>query len=191
MKRGRKSKYETHVKPFFEEIKAWRQIGLSEEEISNKLNIGYSTLSYYKNKYIEFLEVLSYSKLRLVNNLKKSLWKESLGFEYEETETLIEESYLGTKKKVRKVKKYARSQPQLLMFALCNLCPGEFKRVDKEYVLELEEKVDEARKENIEYTDKKILDAYYMLYPHLKEKSKKENEAKKDKKEENNNDKAK
>lgn len=186
MKRGRKSKYETHVKPFFEEIKAWRQIGLSEEEISKKLNIAYSTLSEYKVKYPEFMEVLEVSKIKLVNNLKKSLWKESLGFEYEETETLIEESYLGTKKKIRKVKKYARSQSQLLIFALCNLCPEEFKRVDKEYVLELEEKVDEARKENIEYTDKKILDAYYMLYPHLKEKQ--ENKKDEAKKEENNND---
>jgi transcriptional regulator with XRE-family HTH domain len=158
---GRKSKYETHILPKFEEIKDWRQSGFSERTISEKLGINYSTFSKYKNEKKEFSDLLSDTKEKLVTNLKKSLWKEAMGFEYEETKTVIEESYLGTKKKIEKVKKKARSQPNLLIFALCNLCPEFFKRVDKEVVEELKDTIKE------EMTDKRLKLVYKLMNPSL------------------------
>lgn len=155
---GRKSKYFTHVEPKLDLIKSWRQAGESEIMIADKLNIAYSTFKKYKNENKAFLAVLNASKEKLVNNLKQSLFKEALGFTHEETEQLIEEipvknpNYDKTdqdseyyiikkKKKIRKITKFARGAPNLLIFALCNLCPEEFKRADKDAVKELKDEL--------------------------------------------------
>lgn len=140
---GCKSKYETHVLPNLERIKAWRQAGKNEDEIITLLGIGKTSFYKYKQeKRPELMKVLEYSREILVNNLKNSLYEEAMGYEYEEVETVIEESYLGTKKKIRKVKKRARGQASLLIFALCNLDPMSFSRIDREAVKELEEAID-------------------------------------------------
>lgn len=199
--RGRKSKYETHVRPRFEEIKAWRESGDSEETIAKKIRIAYSTLSDYKVKYSEFSEVLSHSKTNLINNLKKSLWKEAIGFDYDEIERNVEKIPIVNKKfdnnypiseenqffiykektKVRKVTKIARSQSQLLIFALCNLCPEEFQRVDKEAVNRLEQELKE--RQNV-ITDAKIKNAFYALNPHIKKEDEEKNDKHKETKKE-------
>lgn len=180
---GRKSKYYTHVEPKLDLIKGWRQKGLSEEEVSIKLGIAYSTLKVYKNEIPAFKAVISVSKEKLVNNLKKSLYKEALGYTYEEVKTIIEESYLGTKKKVEKVKKIARSQAQLLIFALCNLAPEEFQRVDKEAIKELKDEI--HKKVNIENNKlDKIMEVLYG--PAIKDKEK--NKLNKDKNNKDNKD---
>lgn len=153
-KRGRKTKYFTNVEPYLDDIILWRQSGLSEEEIAKKLDVGTTAFNEYKIKYPEFQRVVRTSKEKLVNNLKRSLFKESLGYEYEEVKTTIEESYLGTKKKVEKTKKYARSQPNLLIFALCNLCPELFQRVDKEAIKELKDEFEKELLSNKEQNSK-------------------------------------
>jgi transcriptional regulator with XRE-family HTH domain len=174
---GRKSKYYTHVQPKLDLIQGWRQKGDSEEAIAKKLGIAYSTLSEYKLKFSEFVEALSISKEKLVNNLKKSLYKEALGYSYEEVKTLIEESYLGNKKKIEKTKKIARSQANLLIFALCNLCPEEFQRVDKEAIKELKDEI--HKKVNIENNKlDKIMEVLYG--PAIKEKEKNSKNSKKE-----------
>jgi hypothetical protein len=67
------------------------------------------------------------------------------------------------------VKKIARSQAQLLIFALCNLCPEEFQRVDKEAIKELKDEV--QKKVNIENNKlDKIMEVLYG--PAIKEKEK-------------------
>ena len=151
--RGRKSKYETHVKPNFELIQSWREKGLSEETVAAKLNVAYSSLSLYKQQYPEFSEVLGKCKEKLGVKLKKTLWKETLGYTFEEIqeETEVEphrnkngsitEKIVKIKRK--KIKRKCRPQPSLLMFALCNLFPDEFKRIDKEAIKEFGDLVDE------------------------------------------------
>lgn len=178
---GRKSKYHTHVKPRLDEVKAWRESGDSEKIISKKLGVAMSTFSEYKLKFPEFAEILQHSKVKLINNLKTALWKEAMGYDFVEDEKYIEKTPYNTKlkdedgnpifqirekSKVRKVTKRARSQAQLLVFALCNLCPEEFKRVDKEAVNQLEEEM--AERQN-EITDKKINEAFNKLYEAAKE----------------------
>lgn len=59
---GRKSKYETAVKPFLDEINKKVREGVIEEEIAKALGISVATLNNYKNKYPEFKEALSKSK---------------------------------------------------------------------------------------------------------------------------------
>lgn len=55
----------------------------------------------------------------------KALKKRALGFEYEETTTLIEETSHGTKKKISKVKKYCPPDPATARYLLSQLEPTE------------------------------------------------------------------
>lgn len=53
---GRKSKYDEYVKPYLEQIKEWKKIGATDEQICEQLDISTSTFYDYKNKYKEFSE---------------------------------------------------------------------------------------------------------------------------------------
>ena len=59
---ARPSKYETHVKPRLEEIKAWSRDGTTEEEIAKKLKISVASLYSYKKEFLEFLEALKHAR---------------------------------------------------------------------------------------------------------------------------------
>lgn len=59
---GRKSKYETCVKPYLEDINKKVREGVIEEEIARSLGISVATLNNYKLKYPEFKEALSKNK---------------------------------------------------------------------------------------------------------------------------------
>ena len=171
-----KSKYNTHVEPNLKLITSWREAGKTERQIAEKLKIAYSTFQSYKDGHPDLVGALDTSKEKLIANLKKSLWQEAIGYEYEEVEQLIEETpvrnpkydknkedgpdnmpYIQRKKsKVRKVKKKARGVPTLLIFALCNLCPQEFQRIDKEAVDELKNEVDKIVGVHEEKLDKML-----------------------------------
>lgn len=161
------NKYFTHIEPKLDEIIALRQKGETIEAIADTIGVSYSTIRKWANVHKALKEALEVSKTKLANNVKKSLWKEAIGYEYEETETLIEESYLGTKKKIIKRKKYARPQSNLVIFALCNLLPEEFKRVDKEVVDDLKNKIDDLEdsvKNKIELSNSKVNEMLGVLY---------------------------
>lgn len=53
---GRKSKYYTNVEPYLEQVKEWKKIGATDEQICEQLDISTSTFYEYKNKYKEFSE---------------------------------------------------------------------------------------------------------------------------------------
>ena len=53
-KRKLRGKYDTHVGPRLEEIKAWAGDGMTEEEIAKNFGVAYSTFREYKNKYYDY-----------------------------------------------------------------------------------------------------------------------------------------
>lgn len=174
---GRKNIY-FEVEKKFTDIIAWRQEGKTEEEIANLLNIAYSTLKLYKRKHPEFAELLRESKQRLANKIKKSLYKEAMGYEYEEVTEVFEGiiDVNGNEKSTKKIKrtktkKMMRGVPQLIIFALCNLCPEQFQRVDKEIIDEIEKKIDEKLK----HDNSLFKEAFDKLY---KDGENKENDSK-------------
>lgn len=59
---GRKSKYETCIKPYLEEINKKVREGITEKAIAQSLGITEQTLNNYKKKYPEFAEALSKDK---------------------------------------------------------------------------------------------------------------------------------
>lgn len=81
---GRKNKYESHVKPFLDQIPKWYET-MTEGQIAKKLGISTASFENYKLKYPELVACLQRGKEILVDDLKDSLRKKAKGFHYVET----------------------------------------------------------------------------------------------------------
>ena len=85
---GRKSRYETHVEPYLEDIRRWYQL-LNEGEIAKKLGIGITSFEKYKKEHPELREALREGRSELVEDLKLTLKKKAKGFHYTERKTTV------------------------------------------------------------------------------------------------------
>lgn len=72
---GRKSKYESNVKPRLEDIRKWRKIGATIETICDVLDIAPSTWHEYEKKYPEFSEAIKKGKEEFCLDLRGELAK--------------------------------------------------------------------------------------------------------------------
>lgn len=85
---GRPSKYDTHIKPYFDQIKKWAEQGATERQIAKQLGVAYSTFCDYKTKYPELSELLKGKDMgQLVEELRSALVKRALGYEYKESKS--------------------------------------------------------------------------------------------------------
>lgn len=86
-KSGAKSKYETLVKPYLEDINKKVREGVIEAEIARALGISVATLNNYRNKYPEFAEALSKDKGKdVLEKLRNAGIEAAIGY-YRESET--------------------------------------------------------------------------------------------------------
>lgn len=72
---GRPNKYETNVKPRLQDIREWRKVGATIENICEVLDISPSTWHEYANKYPEFSETIKKGKTEFVFDLRGELAK--------------------------------------------------------------------------------------------------------------------
>ncbi|EPY2525815.1 hypothetical protein ACXA0J_000330 [Listeria monocytogenes] len=104
---GRKSKYDTHVKPHLNDITKWLKEGQTQAIICKKLGIHQATFCEYKKEKHELNEAIKNGEQSLNNKVFDSLAKRAVGYEYEETKTIIEILPSGQKKqKIEKNKKH-------------------------------------------------------------------------------------
>lgn len=103
-KRGRKSVYDTKIKPHFDDILEMCKT-MTDKQISEVLGVGYSTFMKFKSEKIEFQEILKKGRMNLVADLRGILINRAKGFHYEEVETI--EEYGTITKKITK-RKYAQ-----------------------------------------------------------------------------------
>lgn len=80
---GRKSKYESHVKPHLKDIPKWYETQ-TEAQIYKRLGISNFAWEKYKREHPELLECLRQSKESFCEELKGILKKKALGFNYTE-----------------------------------------------------------------------------------------------------------
>ena len=85
LKRGRKGKYESEVRPYFSQIKKWLENGATERQIAQNLGIGYSTFNRYKYEKKELRELVKKGRQSVVLKLRGALIERALGFNYEES----------------------------------------------------------------------------------------------------------
>lgn len=89
-KKGRPSKYESNVKPRFEEIKEWLKAGATDKEIAENLGVNQKVFCKYKNDFAELNELIKNGRKKVVVEIKAALYKRATGFTY--TEKKVTES---------------------------------------------------------------------------------------------------
>jgi hypothetical protein len=150
-KRGRRCLYETHVKPFFEQIDTWLNDGASEEQVANALGVSYSSFNNYKKQYKELDELCSKPRTKLVMDLRSALIKRAKGFKYEEKRQYITEDADGNKKKHTEIITKEALPDTTAIFGALNLYDEEYVKDRKAH--ELKEQELELRKMQLELKD--------------------------------------
>lgn len=150
------SKYEEWLeKDALVRIESWASDGLTNEQIAENMGISRTTFYNWQNKSIDILNALKKGREPVVRHLENALIKKALGFEYEETEELIEKDDNG-KKKIKKVihKKYSVPDSSSLMFLLKNYKPEKYRKynelTERKMVAETEKLKVEAQKIKLE-----------------------------------------
>lgn len=143
---GRPSKYETNVKPYFEQIKKWLEQGATERQIAEQLGVAYSTYNDYKTKYSEFAELVKgNSRVQLVEELRGALVKRALGFEYKEKKEYVRtDPETGLPTKYVEITTRQALPDTTALFGALNIYDPDYVRDKKNH--ELREKDYELRK---------------------------------------------
>lgn len=110
---GRKNKYDTHVKPRFDDIVKWCEEGYTEEQICKQLGVSVSAFAVYKNENLELVEVLSKGKAVADDKVEQALYKTAIGF-------MFEEDQVTNKGDVVKVQRYSKPNTTAQIFWLKN-----------------------------------------------------------------------
>ena len=97
---GRKSKYESHVKPHFADIKDAIERGVEENKIAESLGVSTTSWCEYKLKYPEFAELFKKKDVsEILARLDSALMKAAEGYNYEEKKVYITKDDDGREKK--------------------------------------------------------------------------------------------
>lgn len=145
-KRGRKSAYETKIKPRFSEISEWLKNGATEKQIASNLGISYSTFNKYKAEKEEFAEFLKNGRETLVLKLRGALVKKALGFAYTEKKKYRKKDENGIiSEYVEETTKQALPDVAALNLCLKNYDPDEW--ANDPQALRLKEKELQLRQE--------------------------------------------
>lgn len=89
-KRGRKSRWETDIKPNLPLIQEMART-MTEKQIAESFSISYTgTWSLYKQQYPELVETLKKGRQNLVAELRSALIKKAKGYDYTETKETTE-----------------------------------------------------------------------------------------------------
>lgn len=94
-KRGRKSKYESEIKPHIEEIREAVKGGATLDEIANALGIAKSTLCKYKAEKKELADAFAHGRANIIIEIRAALLKKALGYEYQEKKQYIKKDEEG------------------------------------------------------------------------------------------------
>lgn len=126
-KRGRKSAYETTIKPRFSDISEWLKNGATEKQIADNLGVSYSTFNKYKAEKTEFSEFLKNGRKSLILQLRGALVKKALGFSYVETKTVKTKDENGENiERIETTVKTAMPDVAALNLCLKNYDPDEW-----------------------------------------------------------------
>lgn len=109
-------------------IEGWARQGLTDEQISKNMSISYSTFREWKKKYPALSAALKKGKTPVDFEVENALLKRAMGFEYEETETIIEEVDGKQRKRIKKIKKVALPETSAIIFWLKNRMPEQWRK---------------------------------------------------------------
>lgn len=121
-------------------VQGWARDGLTDEQISHNMGIGYSTFKEWLNKFPALSAALKKGKAPVDIEVENALLKRALGYEYEEVCTEVEEIPFKTKDEngntitITKTKKHIRKTTKMVVpdvtaqiFWLKNRRPGRWR----------------------------------------------------------------
>lgn len=95
---ARPNKYESHIKPYFDDIKDAIERGVEENQIAKSLGVSVSSWCEYKNRYSEFAELFKKKDVSdILKRLDGALLKIATGYEYQEKKQYIKNEKDGEK----------------------------------------------------------------------------------------------
>lgn len=156
-KTGRKGKYHKWITDDgLKKLEAWARDGLTDEQVAHNIGINRATLYAWKNRYPNIDDALKRGKEVVDIEVENKLLQKALGFEYEETETWMEEVDGKQKKRVKRIKRHALPDTTAQIFWLKNRKPVEWRdkqQIDitkdsSEQVNEMQEYIEELKKKN-------------------------------------------
>ena len=136
---GAKGKYETHVKPFFEQIEKMLNDGASEKQVADALGVSYPSFNNYKRDYAELRELCNKPRTRLIEDLRSALVKRALGFSYEEMKQYITEDEQGNKKVHTEITTKQALPDCTAIFGALNIYDPEYVKDKKQHELKQQE----------------------------------------------------
>jgi BH3534 protein len=111
-------------------IEGWARQGLTDEQIAKNMGIRRSTFYEWLKKFPDISVALKKGKAPVDFEVENALLKRALGFEYEETETIIEEVDGKQKKRIKKIKKVALPETSAAIFWLKNRKTEQWRNVN-------------------------------------------------------------
>ncbi len=99
---GRPNKYESNVKPRFNEILEWLQLGATEKEVAENLGVNQKVFCKYKQQYTELNDLIKKGRKQPVQAIKAALYKKAIGFEYTESKLIEDDEGHWKKETYRK-----------------------------------------------------------------------------------------
>ena len=90
----------------------------TQKQISEYLGITQKTVIKLRKKHPKLEEAFQYGDEELKYKLLDAVYQRAIGFEYEETQTVIEEKKTGTKKRITKFRKQALPEISAIKYLL-------------------------------------------------------------------------
>lgn len=125
-----KSKYETHVLPYLDNIRIWIAKGATQQEVADKLHVSVQALYKWKTLHVECKEALESPRGFADDQVEAALFRRCTGYDYEEVtkwQTIGRDGKLMWLEK--KTKKHLPPDPSSVQFWLTNRRPQEWKRM--------------------------------------------------------------
>lgn len=101
--KGRRGKYESHVRPNLDKIREWRKLGATVEKICDVLGIGVSTWFEYEKRYPEFAYAIKKGTAEFCLDLRGELAKLCKKHTLETKKQYIKEDENGNKAKYTEI----------------------------------------------------------------------------------------
>ena len=128
-------------------IEGWAREGLTDEQIAKNIGISAKTLYEWIKRFSEIGDALKKGKAPVDFEVENALLKRALGFEFEETETIIEEIDGVCKKRVKKIKKMALPEVSAIIFWLKNRKPKHWRKMNSAVEEKLKAETEKLMKE--------------------------------------------
>ncbi len=90
----------------------------TQGQIAKYLGVTDKTIIKLRKAHPKFNDAFQYGDEELKHKLLDAMYQRAIGFEYEETQTIIEETKTGTKKRITKYKKQSLPDVQAIKYLL-------------------------------------------------------------------------